>query len=99
GEVLDWVGKDREVDQEKGVRAKSDARSKRPIFTGQRLTVFEWMLDNLTRMLGPHTEAFDLHSWFFELDEQAMKHGLVIPARDGGAWLERQTLAEAKRRG
>lgn len=75
------------------------ARSKRPIFTGQRFTVFEWQLDDLCRMLGRHTEAFDLHAWFFDLDAQAAKTDQVIPVRDGGKWLQAQTLAEAKRRG
>lgn len=75
------------------------ARSKRPIFSGQRFTVFEWQLDDLTRMLGEHTDAFELDRWFFDLDAQAHANGLVIPQRDNGAWLQAQTLAEARRRG
>lgn len=75
------------------------SRSKRPIFQGQRLVVFEWMLDDLARMLGDHTDGFDLHAWFFDLDERATLRGLVIPQRDGGQWLQAQTLDEAKRRG
>lgn len=75
------------------------ARSKRPIFTGQRFTVFEWQLEDLMRMLGRHTDAFDLHAWFFDLDAQAANSHQVIPLRDGGRWLQAQTLAEAKRRG
>jgi hypothetical protein len=77
----------------------SDARGKRPIFAGDRLVVFEWMLDDLMRMLGPHVERFDLHEWFFALDKRAVNSGQVIPQRDGGQWLQAQTLAEAKRRG
>lgn len=75
------------------------SESKWPIFKGQRLVVFDWMLENLTRLLGSHVEAFDLHEWFFELDRRAVTNGQVIPQRDGGKWLEAQTLAEAKRRG
>lgn len=75
------------------------ARSKRPIFTGQRLKVFEWMLDDLQRLLGPFTEGFDLHEWFFTLDARAVSSGCVIPQRDSGAWLQAQTLEEAVRRG
>jgi uncharacterized protein YdaU (DUF1376 family) len=74
-------------------------RSKRPIFTGQRLVVFEWMLDDLARMLGAHTHAFDLHSWFFTLDQQAVDAGTLVPQRDGGRWLQERTLEEAARRG
>lgn len=75
------------------------ARSKRPIFTGQRLVVFEWQLDDLSRLLGSHTNDFDLHEWFFTLDARAAKSGEVIPQRDGGKWLQEQTLQEAQRRG
>lgn len=75
------------------------ARSKRPIFSGQRLTVFEWMLDDLAKLLGSYVDAFDLHAWFFDLDAQAMAANMVIPQRDGGVWLQAQTLAEAQRRG
>lgn len=75
------------------------ARSKRPIFTGQRLTVFEWQLDDCSRTLGEHADAFDLHEWFFALDALAVSSGLVIPKRDGGDWLQSQLVAEAQRRG
>jgi len=77
----------------------ADGRSKRPIFSGQRLTVFEWMLDELTKMLGNQTDAFDLHEWFFELDARAAATTMVIPQRDGGRWLLAETLQEARRRG
>lgn len=71
-------------------------RSKRPIFQGQRFVVFDWMLDDLCRMLGPHADNFDLHEWFFTLDANTTQ---VVPQRDGGKWLQDQTLAEAQRRG
>ena len=76
-----------------------NARSKRPIFTGQRFVVFEWQLDDLSRMLGPHTDDFDLHSWFFDLDAKAVRENELVPQRDGGHWLQAKTLAEAIRRG
>ena len=75
------------------------ARSKRPIFTGQRLTVFEWMLDDCLRTLGPFADDFDLHDWFFKLDAAATAAKEVIPRRDGGQWLQQQLLREARRRG
>lgn len=81
------------------LQERTDGRSKHPIFKGQRFTVFEWQFDDLRKMLGSHTEAFDLHSWFFDLDAKALKTDQVIPPRDGGKWLQAQTLAEAKRRG
>ncbi len=77
----------------------SDARSKRPIFSGQRLTVFEWQLSECMSVLGADAEDFDLHGWFDALDRQAVGLNLVIPKRDGGEWLQAQLVAEAQRRG
>ncbi len=79
--------------------APTTARSKRPVFVGQRLTVFEWMLTNCLNDLGEHADAFDLHTWFQDLDQRAVRDGLVIPKRDHGEWLQAQLVAEAQRRG
>jgi hypothetical protein len=84
---------------EKSTRGDGAARSKWPIFKGQRLVVFEWQMDDLTRMLGSHTNDFDLHMWFRTLDAYAVESACVIPQRDGGAWVQGQTLVEARRRG
>lgn len=75
------------------------ARSKHPIYVGQRLTVFDWMLDDLSRMLGPHLEAFHVDEWFCTLDARCVADGTIPPERDNGAWLKAETLAEAQRRG
>jgi hypothetical protein len=77
----------------------TNARSKRPIFTSSRFVVFEWQFDDLRRLLGPSFDAFDIHEWFFELSKKADAAALVIPQRDGGKWLQEQTMAEAVRRG
>jgi hypothetical protein len=77
----------------------ANARSKRPIFKGQRLVVFEWMLDDLMKLLGPLTEDFGLDAWFSTLDARAAATAFVIPQRDSGAWLQQETLLEAQRRG
>jgi uncharacterized protein YdaU (DUF1376 family) len=79
--------------------AATDARSKQPIFKGQRFVVFAWMLEDLKRMLGAHAEAFDLHAWFFDLDAEAVAANVVVPQRDGGRWVQERTHAEAVRRG
>lgn len=85
--------------QKPAVVGGTDARSKRPIFKGQRLTVFEWMLDDLSRLLGRHTQDFDLHGWFYTLDQQMVDSDTLIPQRDGGRWLHDRTMEEAARRG
>lgn len=77
----------------------TDARSKRPVYKGQRFVVFEWMLDDLSKLLGRHFESFDLHGWFDELDRRAVAQDELVPQRDGGSWLQAKTLAEATRRG
>lgn len=81
------------------VTPEGDARSGRPIFTGQRLVVHEFMFDDCTKLLQEHTNDFDLHGWFDELDSALVAKGLVIGKRDGGAWLQSQLVAEAQRRG
>lgn len=93
GSGLVAIGLEREPERE------PTARSKRPIFTGQKLTVFEWMLDDCRQTLGNYLEQFDLHEWFFHLDAAAMHQNLVIPKRDGGEWLQAQLVVEARRRG
>lgn len=85
--------------QTKDSEKEPQSRSKRPIFTGQRLTVFEWQMENHAQILGPYTESFDLHEWYFALDAAMNRTNQVIPKRDGGAWLESQLLAECHRRG
>lgn len=82
-----------------GAPTAANARSKHPVFKGQRFVVFDWQLEDLSRMLGSHTDAFDLHAWFFDLDAKAVSDGFVVPQRDGGKWLQEQTQAEAIRRG
>jgi hypothetical protein len=77
----------------------ADARSRRPIFKGQRFVVFEWMLDDIRQVLGPYYEDFGLDEWFYALDERAQRLNLVMPKRDNGAWLQAQLLEEVTRRG
>lgn len=74
--------------------------NKRPLFTGQRLTVFGWMVEKCTAILGSEADAekFDLTSWFHDLDRRAVDTGLVIPSR-AWDWLQAQLVAEARRRG
>lgn len=76
-----------------------DGRSQQPIFKGQRFVVFAWQLEDLMRLLGKQTDAFDLHAFFYALDAHVLESGEVIPQRDGGKWLQTQVTREAERRG
>jgi hypothetical protein len=77
----------------------SNGSSKRPIYESDRFVVFEWQLDELARMLGPHTHQFDLHGFFDDLTQRSRRDGLVIPKTLVWDWLQAQMLAEARRRG
>ncbi len=76
-----------------------NGRSRRPVFSGQRFVVFDWMLEDLSRTLGSHTEAFDLHEWFFQIDALAVKQAGVIAKEDQWPWLQRALMAEVEKRG
>lgn len=76
-----------------------NGRSRRPIFSGQRFVIFDWMLEDLSRILGPHTDAFNLHEWFYGLDARAVAEALVIPKPEQWPWIQAELVAEAGRRG
>lgn len=78
---------------------KKSGGSKRPIFSGNRFVAFEWMLDDLVRTLGAHSETFDLHAWFDALDQRAVADNLVITREECWPWLQAELTAEVKRRG
>lgn len=80
--------------------AAADSRSRHPVFKGSLVVVFDWMLADLMAMLGANTEEFDLHAWFYELDKLAAIEPEVITTREQRwKWIQRKTVAEAKRRG
>ncbi len=76
-----------------------DGQSKRPIFRGQRFTVFEWMLEDISQMLGPHYEGFGLDEFFDRLDKIAARTNVVLPKLQVWPWLQQRVLAEAASRG
>ncbi len=98
-EVLVRLGSSSDPPVSEKEKIAPNSRSKRPIFTGQRLTVFEWQLDDCGRILGEFADDFDLHTWFYALDSMAVNEGLVLPKKDGGDWLQSQLVTEAQRRG
>lgn len=75
------------------------ARSKWPIFKGQRLVVFDWMLEDCSNLVAPHVEAFGFDAFFDRLDRRCVAEGKIPPERDGGKWLKSEVLAEAQRMG
>ncbi len=80
-------------------RREPNARSKWPVFRGQRLVVFDWQLEDAMGLLGPHLEQFELDAFWQDLDDRCVGEGLIPPARDNGEWLKAELLAEAQRRG
>jgi hypothetical protein len=79
--------------------AAADARSKHPVYTSDRFAVFEWQFDELSKTLGAHFEAFDIHAFFDDLTQQSRADGLVLARADVWPWLQAKVLDEAKRRG
>lgn len=73
--------------------------NKRPVFSGSRLTVFSWMLDELRGILGSDADRFDLHAWFTKLDQQAADEGLVLTKHSRWDYLRMQLVDEMQRRG
>jgi hypothetical protein len=75
--------------------------SKRPIYQSDRFVVFEWQLGELSRMLGPHVDEFDLHGFFDDLSRQSREQGLVIPLdrEKRWKWLQTQVELAARTRG
>lgn len=70
----------------------------RPAFQGERFVVFDWEIESLGRMLGKHSDTFDLTEWFFALDRELTLSGEVLPPKTH-QWLSERTFAEARRRG
>jgi len=94
-----WIKPRYNDGRSKSLEYAVDARSRHPIFKGQRFVVWDWQLENLMRLLGPNVESFGLDEWFLELDQQVIVSKEMVPQRDGGRWLEAKTIAEARRRG
>jgi hypothetical protein len=80
--VTDLLPKEREGGS---LPLRPTARSKRPIFTGQRLVVFEWMHDELSRLLGPHFVSFNVDEWYYTLDARCVSEGIIPPERDNAS--------------
>lgn len=72
----------------------------RPVFKGQRLTLFDWQLNDLEQTLGRHVEAFDLMDFLVGLDGSLTKSGDVLPPKpEQHRWLQRLLFEEIERRG
>ena len=78
---------------------KSNGRSKHPIFQGQRFVVFDWMLEDIGRILGKHYEGFRLDEWFYALDASAVAQGAIRAKEAWWPWIQAELVLEAQRRG
>lgn len=78
---------------------KPNGRSKHPIFQGQRFVVFDWMLEDIGRILGTHLNDFDIDAWFYTLDARAVKEKAVKAKDAWWPWLQAELVLEASKRG
>ena len=98
--------KDQDNQQQENAAAASvdgngngNGAKKKPAFAGQRLVIYDWQLAELEGWLGEYAPQFNLLDWFFRLDAHAELHKIIIPKRDGGAWLQKEFIAEVQRCG
>jgi len=71
----------------------------RPVFQGQRFSLFDWQLDRLNQMLGRQSESFDVLGFLFDLDAALASSGHIVPPqKQQHEWLEQLVFAEARRR-
>lgn len=61
--------------------------------------VFDWMLDDISQMLGPAFEAFGLDEFFDRLDKIAARQNVVLPKPQVWPWIQSRVIAEAASRG
>jgi len=98
-EVLRGLGKGsssvRSLERE--FERKPSADSKWPVFKGNRLVVFEWMLTKMQATLGQHADAIEWDIWLNDADRRAMAEPVV--AEDWWPWLQAELLAYAGRQG
>lgn len=78
---------------------KPNGRSKHPIFQGQRFVVFDWMLEDIGRILGTHLDNFDIDAWFYALDARAVEEKAVKAKDAWWPWLQAELVLEASKRG
>ncbi len=78
---------------------KPNGRSKHPIFQGQRFVVFDWMLEDIGRILGSHLDTFDIDAWFYALDARAVAENAIKPKDAWWPWIQAELISEAERRG
>lgn len=61
--------------------------------------VFDWMLDDISQMLGPSFEDFGLDEFFDRLDKIAARQNVVLPKPQVWPWIQSRVIAEAASRG
>lgn len=92
------------TDQQQGrTRAPTGSRvpaSKKPIFTGNRLTVWPWQMGEICRILGDHAVGFNPLGWLASLD--AAETGVIDAGAPSAFWreyLRPRLMQEIRQRG
>lgn len=76
---------------------KPSANSKWPVFKGNRLVVFEWMLTAMQRTLGIHADSMEWDVWLDASDRRAAAEQVVVS--DWWPWLQAELLTYAHGQG
>lgn len=91
GKVLDLRTSERERER------KPTAESKWPIYKGNRLVVFDWMLTKMQATLGPYADSVEWDVWLDAADQRAMAQQVVVS--DWWPWLQSELLTYARSQG
>ena len=76
--------------------AEVKGRKRKPYVTRERFVVHDWMHADLRARLGKDADAFDLETWYAELDRKISGNGAMDTE---WPWLRKQCLREARERG
>jgi hypothetical protein len=74
------------LEKKREEKSRSSSSSRRPIFTGARMVLFQWQHDELSKSLGKHADAFDVDGWIRKVDAGADASGQVVPVGSHEQW-------------
>lgn len=76
---------------------KPNSGSRWPIYKGNRLVVFDWMLTKMQQTLGQYADEVEWDVWLDAADQRALQEPIV--AADWWPWLQAELLIHARSQG